>query len=261
LLSHWRRWREARLLKRFAIPESLWQQMLGAHSFIACRSAEDLARLRRLCSLFLARKRFHAVGDLVPTDAMALAVAAQACLPVLHLDLGLYDDQVGIVLHPGDVRAQRQEVDEHGVVHEWEEELAGEAMPGGPLMLSWESVRSPDLGAPESEQAPAFNVVIHEFIHLLDLGNGACDGLPAMTDLELARTWVVELPLAWDRFADRIAHREPSCIDAYGVPALDEFFAVAGEAFFVRAAALSQEDPALYALLARYFRQDPASCR
>ncbi len=229
--------------------------MLRDHPFIAARSEADRAQLRRLCSLFLARKRFHTVGGLELTDAMALAVAAQACLPILHLSLELYGSQVGIVLHPGDVVAQREDVDDHGVVHQWQEELAGEAMPGGPLMLSWESVRC---SAPGDE--PVFNVVIHEFIHLLDLSNGACDGLPAIDERILAQDWLRELPLAWDRFADRIAHREPSCIDAYGVPALDEFFAVAGEAFFVRGAALRQEDPVLYALLARYFRQDPASC-
>jgi Mlc titration factor MtfA (ptsG expression regulator) len=42
---------------------------------------------------------------LVVTDEMAVAIAAQACLPILHLDLALYDGFVGIVVHPDEVVA------------------------------------------------------------------------------------------------------------------------------------------------------------
>ncbi|MBH9578574.1 M90 family metallopeptidase [Inhella proteolytica] len=254
LWARWQRWREQRQLQRFAIPDALWHALLANYPFVARRSAADLAELRRLCSLFLARKRFHTSGGLQLTDAMALAVAAQACLPVLRLDLALYDGTVGIVLHPGEVLAPREEVDEHGVVHQWDEVLAGEAMPGGPLMLSWEAVQQAD----DPEQ-PVFNVVVHEFVHLLDLRHGGdANGLPEITDPVLRQRWLAELPLAWDRFADRVAHRESSCIDPYGSAALDEFFAVAAEAFFVAPQELRAEDPPLYALLAAYFRQDPA---
>lgn len=254
LLATWRRWQEQRLLRRFAIPDALWQELLASYPFIAQRSAADRVDLRRLCSLFLARKRFHVSGGLQLTDAMALAVAAQACLPVLRLNLSLYDGTVGIVLHPGEVLAPREEVDEHGMVHQWDEVLAGEAMPGGPLMLSWDAVQQPD-----DPQRPVFNVVVHEFVHLLDLRHGGdANGLPEIVDPALRQRWVHELPLAWDRFADRVAHREPSCIDPYGSAALDEFFAVTSEAFFVAPHELRAEDATLYALLADYFRQDPA---
>ncbi|MFO1253232.1 MAG: zinc-dependent peptidase [Inhella sp.] len=161
--------------------------------------------------LFLARKRFHTSGGLQLTDAIALAVAAQACLPVLRLDLALYDGTVGIVLHPGEVLAPREEVDEHGVVHQWDEVLAGEAMPGGPLMLSWEAVQQAD-----DPKQPVFNVVVHEFVHLLDLRRHSdANGLPEIGDPCAGA--LAELPLAWDRFADRVAHREPSCIDPMAV--------------------------------------------
>lgn len=255
LWGRWRRWREQRLLRRYAVPEPLWQALLLDYPFIARRNAGDRAELRRLCSLFLARKRFHTGAGLLLTDAMALAVAAQACLPVLRLDLALYDGTVGIVLHPGEVLAPREEVDEHGVVHQWDEVLAGEAMPGGPLMLSWDAVQQAD-----DPLQPVFNVVVHEFVHLLDLRHGGqANGLPEISDPRLRQRWVDELPQAWDRFADRVAHREPSCIDPYGSAALDEFFAVAAEAFFVAPTELQAEDGALYALLAAYFRQDPAA--
>ena len=81
---------------------------------------------------------------------MAVTIAAQACLPVLHFGPGdqplrWYDDFVGIVVHPDEVLARREVVDDDGVVHEYEEPLAGEAMPEGPVMLSWRT--SPPLPA------------------------------------------------------------------------------------------------------------------
>ena len=41
------------------------------------------------------------------------------------------------MVYPGDFRVRRSELDEDGVVHEWDDELAGEAMPGGPVVISW----------------------------------------------------------------------------------------------------------------------------
>lgn len=259
MLSWWQRWREARQLRQLrqhAIPDALWHEVLAAYPFIQARPEPVRQQLRTLSSLFLARKEFHTVGGLALSDFMACSIAAQACLPILALGLHLYDHQVGIVLHPDAVWAPRQEIDAHGVVHEWQEELAGEAMAGGPLMLACSAVAAED----DPEQ-PVFNVVIHEFVHLLDLGNGQSDGLPWIEDPSLRQRWVRELPLAWDRLADRVAHREPSCLDPYGCEALDEFLAVAAEAFFVDALTLRSEDPALYRLLSDYFRQDPAAER
>jgi Mlc titration factor MtfA (ptsG expression regulator) len=47
-------------------------------------------------------------------------------------------------------------------------------------------------------------------------------------------------------------------LDPYGAEALEEFFAVASESFFVAPGDLAHEEPALYRLLAAFYRQDPA---
>jgi len=60
-------------------------------------------------------------------------------LPILELGLDWYSGWTGIVVYPGDFRVRRAELDEHGVMHEWDDELAGEAMPGGPVVLSWDA--------------------------------------------------------------------------------------------------------------------------
>lgn len=252
LIHRWRRWREQRLVDRHAIPDALWADTLAHHPFLP-----PSERLRAMSSLFLAHKEFHGAGGLDVTDAMAVAVAAQACLPVLELGLGLYDGTRTIVLHPAEVQAPRQLHDEDGLVHEWDEELAGEAMEGGPLMLAWSAVQAAAEPAGAADEAPVFNVVIHEFVHLIDMANGAADGVPPLPSAGDAARWAKDLTQAWDRFADRIAHREPSCIDPYGSAQLDEFFAVAAEAFFVQPQRLQQEDPRLFAQLAGFFRQNP----
>lgn len=252
LIQRWRHWRDARRIARHAISDMLWSQTLERYPFL--RQAEPPERLRRMASLFLSLKEFHGADGLQVDDAMAVAVAAQACLPVLDLGLGLYEASRTIVLHPAEVRAPREDRDSDGLVHEWTEELAGEALEGGPLMLAWSAVEA---AAQPQPDAPVFNVVLHEFVHLIDLANGAADGVPPLPDAQAAARWHDQLSRAWDRFGDRIAHRESSCIDPYGNQALEEFFAVASEAFFVAPEALRTEDAALFALLQSYFKPAP----
>jgi MtfA peptidase len=247
-----RRRRESRAVERRAIPQPLWQATLERLPFVAARPMEQQDRLRRLASLFLDRKEFSGAHGFDVSDDIALAVAVQACLPVLELGVDQYDDFVGIVLHRDAVRAPRQTTDEHGVVHAWHEELAGEAMEGGPLMLSWADV------LPDAPSATAYNVVIHEFAHVLDLRDGQADGVPLLPSAAARRAWLDVLMPEYDRFAERVACGYETVLDPYAAEAPDEFFAVASEAFFVTPRALAEEQPATYRLLASYYRQDPA---
>ena len=172
-LSRWRAHREARAVQRRAIPDALWNLTLARLPFIQQRAPEDLAELRRLASLFLDQKEFAGAGGLVIDDGMALSIAVQACLPVLRFGLSPYAGFVGIVVHPDEVVASREVADDVGVVHAYDEVLVGEAMEGGPIMLSWHDV---DLAGSASESS--YNVVIHEFAHVLDMLDGDADGVP-----------------------------------------------------------------------------------
>lgn len=257
ILKALRDWREQRAVERHAIPDALWQLTLLRYPFLARRSQDDLAELRRLCSLFLSTKEFHGVDGFEVTDEVAVAVAAQACLPVLRLGLSWYDGFVGIVMHEGEVVAQRRFEDEHGIVHEYDEELAGEAMEGGPLMLSWNAIAVSNDPA-QFGVDEVFNVVIHEFAHVIDMRDGVADGVPPLDGAERER-WVGVIDTAWEKFCARIDAGEDTLIDPYGGEAVEEFFAVAVEAFFVASAAMRTEEPAMYELLAGFFRQDPAA--
>lgn len=257
ILKAIRNWREQRAIERHAIPDALWQLTLLRYPFLAQRSAEDLAELRRLCSLFLAGKEFHGVAGFEVSDEIAVAVAAQACLPVLRLGLGWYDGFVGIVMHAGEVVAQRRYEDEDGIVHEYDEELAGEAKKGGPLMLAWQAIAVSDDPAEFGADA-VYNVVIHEFAHVIDMRDGLADGVPPLDAAERER-WIEVIDAEWETFCQRVDAGEDTLIDPYGAEAVEEFFAVAVEAFFVAPAAMRTEEPAMYALLAGFFKQDPAA--
>src|SRR5690606_111356 len=149
-------WRRRRALKATQIGEALWQRVLAGLPFLRGLSAADLEELRALTVLFLAEKEMHGAADLELSDDIRLSIALQACLPILKLGLAAYDGWVGVVVYPGEFRVKRQEMDEDGVMHEYEEELSGEAWEGGPVVLSWQDVKLTEAG---------YNVVIHEFAH------------------------------------------------------------------------------------------------
>ena len=257
LLQRWRARRERQLLDQYAIPDELWTPTLAQYPFIARRSEADRTELRRLCSLFLASKEFHGAGGFEVTDEVAVAVAAQACLPVLKLGLSWYDGFVGIVMHEGEVVAARETMDEDGVVHAYDETLAGEAMEGGPLMLAWSEI-APEATERVEGHDSVYNVVIHEFAHVLDMRDGEPDGAPPIDDPALRQQWGATMEAEWHWFCDQVDAGHATLIDPYGAEAPEEFFAVAVEAFFVAPRELLAEQPRLYRLLVGFFRQDPA---
>jgi len=223
LRAAWRRRREEAAIARRPIPDRLWR-----------------------------RTEFSGAHGLRVTDDMAVAIAAQACLPVLHLGLQAYDDFIGIVVHPGQARVRRETVDDAGVVHVGDEILSGEAVKGGPVMLSWRDVRASGASAGEG-----YNVVIHEFAHVLDMADGEPNGRPPLpVSLDAAR-WDETLAEAYDALCARVDAGEPTVLDPYGTTSIDEFFAVASEAFFVHREGLLREHPRLDRLLAAFYRFPP----
>ena len=249
------------------IPDALWQSTLSEYGFLQALPADEQSRLRQLASHFLAQKEFHGAQGLEVTDAMAVAIAAQACLPLLHWGapeqaLRWYGDFVGIVVHPGEVVARREAVDEAGVVHHYDEVLSGEAMEHGPVMLSWQ-----DVAAAGSSAEMGYNVVVHEFAHKIDMCNGEPDGCPPLpagfmgaTSPRAARAaWCTVLEPAFDAFreqviiAERFGGAEP-WLDPYGAESPTEFFAVACEAYFVNRSRFGEEFADLLPLFDAFFR-------
>ncbi len=234
------------------IPEPMWAALLAHCPFLGDLSPEERTRLRDLTGQFLADKEFSGAHGLEVTDEMALAIAAQACLPVLHLGLHWYDDFRGIVVHPAAMLARREIQDDIGLVHHYTEELSGEAMDGGPVALSW-----PDVSQASSETG--YNVVIHEFVHKLDMRDGQADGCPLLPGRDLRRRWAQQMQSAYDDFCDALERADrfggpAPWLDAYAATAPAEFFAVACEAYFVNRPRFAQEHAALLPLFDAFFQ-------
>lgn len=236
-----------------AIDEALWRQVEARLPFLAYLTQPQRLRLRELASGFLASKQFHGAGGLELTDEMMLAIALQACLPILRIGLDAYRGWVGIVVYPGGILIPRQEMDEHGVVHEFEDEVLGEAWEDGPVLLSWDEEASLD-----AERGPGLNVVIHEFAHKLDMSNGGADGLPPLPPDISRRAWAEDFSAAYESLCQTLELGLPTMLDPYAAEHPAEFFAVSAEAFFETPAELQAAHPKVYAHLSRLFGCDPA---
>ena len=165
-------------------------------------------------------------------------------------------------MHGSEVMARRRTMDEAGVVHEYDEVLAGEAMDRGPVMLSWQ-----DVLASSVTSAEGYNLVIHEFAHKIDMRDGAADGCPPLpagfagaTSARQARdAWLAVIQPAYAAFREQcvMAERfgaESPWLDAYGAESMAEFFAVACEAYFVNPARFAAGFAPLHALFDAFFK-------
>lgn len=242
-------WLRKRALDRVQIGEEQWAAAEARLPFLAHLGNDDRHRLRELARRFLAEKQWSSAGDLVLTAEIQLSIALQACLPVLNLGLDPYRGWVGIVVYPGDFVIPRSQMDEDGVVHEYDDAVLGEAWEGGPVLVSWFE---------QPEEADGVNVVIHEFAHKLDMENGTVDGLPRLPAGMSRKAWLAAFEPAYEDFCRRVDDGEDTLLDPYGAEHPAEFFAVMSEAFFETPQLLRDEYPAVYEQLKAYYRQDPA---
>jgi Mlc titration factor MtfA (ptsG expression regulator) len=256
--------RRRRVLERSPIDEAIWDWAIKEHRIFRGLSPADAERLRELSTVFLAEKDFRAVGGALLDEELRVSVAAQACLPLLGLDLDWYRDFSTIYVTPREYDVTKRDVDQAGVVHEYEDEFAGEAFDLGPVALSRVDIEASGWG-------DGYNVVIHEMAHKLDGRDGSFDGCPPLhRDMDL-RAWKAAFTAAYGDFRERLAapkKRKPRHgklrradgprLDSYAAEGPDEFFAVCCEYFFERPLVLRGEYPAVHAQLAAFFRRDPA---
>ncbi len=191
----------------------------------------------------------HGAGGMELSDAMRVSIAAQACLPVLNLGLDVYEGWVGLVVYPAEFRVRKEEMDEFGVVHEFDDHLSGEAWPGGPVILSWEDATLGGAG---------YNVVIHEFAHKIHMLREEDEDYPLPFPGMDAAAWRDVLERSYERLCREVDAGRATLVDPYAAEHPAEFFAVMSEAFFTDAAVLARDWPELYRQLALFYRQDTA---
>ena len=181
-----------------------WARVEAGLPFLDYLAADDRARLRAMALEFIARKEWHGARGIRLTPDIQLCIGLQACLPVLNLGLDSYRGWVGVIVYPGDFVIPRRLMSEDGVVHEFDDQVAGEAWEGGPVLLSWFD---------HPEDADGMNVVIHEFAHKLDMLNGVPDGLPPLHESMSRQAWHDAFEPAYADFCARVDDGEQTWID------------------------------------------------
>lgn len=259
-------------------------------------------RLQDLTAHFLSQKIFYPAAGLEITQPLAFAVAAQACLLLLHRAgtvaqaLAPWRGCSEIVIYPAEVLASRQYVDEAGIEHTFSEMLSGEAAgDAAPVVLSCAAImraggyfQAPPISwgylgdfdflnyhaeshfkdnSEELFDYSAFNVVIHEFAHQLDMAStGIANGCPALPKGFLGTQSVVQARVrwaeiwsaAWEDFQEQLAAHirfgQPApWLDPYAGEDPAEFFAVACEAYWMRPVDFAQAMPDLFQALDHLF--------
>src|SRR6476619_2800151 len=97
-------WKRKRVLKRHSMDERLWNAVAREFDFLRKNQNQ---KLQDLVLLFLAEKEFAGAHGFEVTDAVRLAIAAQACRPIRELGLDWYRGWSGIVVYPGDFKVRR----------------------------------------------------------------------------------------------------------------------------------------------------------
>ncbi len=254
--------------KSRSIDRALWREATASWLFMRGVRADEDDRLRALSERFLAAKQFSGTHGLEVSERMQVEIAAQACILVLELGLAWYEGWSEIIVYPSQFAPEREVVDEAGVVHLTHDAMAGEAWLGGPVILSYEDVA---MTADEEMRVAAYNVVIHEFAHKLDMRSGDPNGFPPLHAGMNSGEWKRVFSGAFEDFTKRVEAAESSPrrkvqaaldalpIDPYGAESAGEFFAVASEAFFETPELLAPAYPDVYAQLALFYRQDPGA--
>ena len=251
--------------KENAIPDSVLREVLARLPvFAGLRGCGEFARA---VNQFARAKSFSAAEGMTLTPNVVATVSALSALTVWKLGAEWADDWRGVIIYPDAFRApvrEERRVDggEVGgdffgggmtVVHEGEEERAGEAMAGGPVVLSWRDVLDSGWGS-------GFNVVAHEVAHKLDMRNGGeANGFPPLHPEMSRMRWTETMEAAFADLERRIANDEEAPVDDCAADDAGEFFAVCAESFFETPNELREVWPAVYAELSAFYRQDPAA--
>jgi hypothetical protein len=226
----------------------------SALPFLAIYTEHELARLRELVVLFLDEKAIVGAGGHEVTPLQRVIIALQACVLVLNIGLDHYEGFENLVIYPAEFVPGWEWEDEAGVVHRHTEPLAGEAMPNGPVVLSW-----PDVEASADFDESGMNLVIHEFAHKIDMRTGDANGCPPLPPEIPPDAWKRVLTDAYEHFRARVDRGDRTSIDPYAAESPGEFFAVLSEVFFADPTLLLHEYPGVYQQFVAFYRQDPAA--
>ncbi len=234
-------------------PES-WLDILARNAaFYARLSDEAQRRLRDNIQILVAEKQFIGCAGLEITDEIKVTVAASAGVLLLGIPhLGIFPPLREVIIYPHHLTDTTDAIGPDGRRYEIRHVRAGEAWRRGPVLLAWDSVRQ-SVARPRE----GYNVIIHEFAHVLDWQSGVADGIPPLESKGQYDRWNRVFFQEFDDFVDANRRGRSIFIDPYGASSPAEFFAVATEHFFEQSRQLKRHRPRLFRLLADFYHQDP----
>lgn len=222
---------------------------------LARRLPADLQlQLKAHMQVFLAEKPMIGCNGLELTDAMRIAIAAQACLLLLNRKTDYYPNLRQILVYPGPFVVNRQQSIGSGVMQDLRQVLSGESWSQGQVVLSWQDVQNDSADGNDGR-----NVVIHEFAHQLDQESGQANGAPLLRSRGAYKHWAQVFGQEFAHLQQRVAGGHAGLLSDYGATNPGEFFAVASEVFFEQSQQLADEHPALFAQLRDFYAVDPLS--
>lgn len=224
------------------LPE--WKETIHKYVPVAAKMPrERRAELYQLTMRFMTEKRFIGCQGLKVTEDMAVIIASQACLLLLGREHAFYPTLNEIYIYPCIFSPEGSDLPHIGASYA-----------SGPVVLSWNH-SCYGLDHPHD----GHNVVLHEFAHQLDQETGLYNGTPIFEDYELYAVWQKAMKGGFDRLQRLMLADQETVINPYGATGLEEFFAVATEAFFEIPERLRGAYPRVYMQLRDYYRLDPVS--
>jgi Mlc titration factor MtfA (ptsG expression regulator) len=233
------------------IPDDIWQATHARLPWLRAFDAERDARLRELTARFLHEKTITPVGELSLDAEQRCSLAALCCMPLLEFGAEGLRGWSQLIVYPDAFRVNRTHVDAAGVLHEWQDELIGEAWEMGPVILSWA-----DVVADCEDPSAGFCVAAHEMAHKIDVLDGALDGTPPLPR-PWQREWARDFQAAYDALVKQVDRGRETAIDAYAAEAPEEFFAVVSEYHFSDPRLLRAQMPQVAAHLERFYGPSP----
>ena len=236
--------------RKAAIPDidpTRWRQAAAGLPWLRGIDADRDARLHELVAEFLQRIDITPLHGLALNEVQRLRLAMLCCLPLLEFGREGLHGWSQLLVYPDAFRVQRSHQDAHGVLHEWNDELIGEAWERGPVILSWADVCA-DIAEPDD----GYCVAVHEIAHKLDALDGAMDGTPPLPR-DWQRQWASDFQRAYDALCVEVDGGRETAVDAYAAESPEEFFAVCSEYHFSDVATLRSAMPEVAAHLQRFY--------
>lgn len=238
--------------KRLAVlktefPEN-WQTFLEENSlFYSNLSESDKQVFNKRVQFFLVEKTIEGVSTEID-DELKLLVAASAIIPTFAFPFFEYPHLKQVLIYPnsfdGNFQTSQEATDRENQIISG---MVGNGFMNGTLLLS-----KTDLVNGFQGKNP-HNVGIHEFVHLLDMADGAIDGLP---EIFLNNAYTLPWLKVIKNEVRKIKNRK-SDINPYGLTSNAEFLAVVSEYFFDNPEKFQEKHPELYDYLCAIFQQRP----